>query len=120
MGKSGRPKLKDDEKRDFREVRVWFNENEYNELIKLCEKASEKHPAVYLRKCGLLGNKIIQKPSKIDHGAITDIRKIGVNFNQITMQCNADPNYISSPEWMKRMDDFKELLKDLYLKIIKS
>ena len=118
MAKSGRPTLKNEEKLRHKQITVWYSKAQYDDLKKLMHKANEKNATKYVRTCSLLGNKIIQKPSKIETEAVTNIRKIGVNFNQITMLCNADPTYLNTPEWRMIMDEFKNEITALYKLII--
>lgn len=104
--KTGRPKQT--EKRTKR-VNIRFTEAEYEQL-KLVQEKSNAHFATYLRKAAL-GQKIV---CHTDALTLSQVRKIGVNINQIAKALHDRRRGLIEEEMLQELRRTTDALRDIY------
>ena len=85
---------------------VRLDQDEENELLRLCETLRCSKSDVFRR---LLKYKVVYGKPPLEFGKlIAELRRIGVNLNQLARSVNAN-GFVNSSELKKALDDLYEL-----------
>lgn len=110
--KYGRKELKEGEKRSF-DSRLRYTKTEWDHLELLREKTAIKDMAVFLRVLTLKKSLELQFMPEVNKDAKTEIRRIGVNLNQIARRINSQKGTIEVEKLKTEIVQIKEQLKAL-------
>lgn len=110
--KYGRKHLKEDEKRVHISF-LRFNKSEWDELHIIREKTGIKEMAVFLRELTIRTSTELQFMPEVNKKTKIEIRRIGVNLNQIARRVNGQKENIELDKLLNEIVLIKEQLIEL-------
>lgn len=93
-----------------REVMLWLNDDEYNTLRKNVEKTGLSMQA-YLRKV-INGVQPKSLPPMEFFEILTELRRIGINMNQIALKANSI-GFVDTNEYWANMKELEKIISEL-------
>ena len=103
--KGGRPRLLPEERRSF-QIKVGFNQAQFEALQQRCESASLSEPELIRR---LSINQQITTNSKVTNAALIELGRIGNNLNQIAKLLNSKVDFEAQKELFLTRQSFDKL-----------
>jgi len=91
--------------------KVYYNSTEWNEVEKLSKLTGDKL-GIYIRKASLLPAEKLIEASAFYLGVRSEIRKVGVNVNQIARVLNASKD-VNDPDLKKDLEEVKTTLYNI-------
>ena len=103
--KGGRPRLLPEERRSF-QIKVGFNQAQFEALQERCESANLSEPEL-IRRLSL--NQQITTNSKVTNAALIELGRIGNNLNQISKILNSGVDFEAKRELFLTRQAFDKL-----------